>query len=81
MPALDFFLTVPEDYGYEEEGTAPDEDDEGGIEVPPLRIQLTDDQISELQTNVNPLENSDDYDISLYLRTLQILHSWEVNTE
>ena len=46
LPALDFFLTVPEDYGYEEEGTAPDEDDEGGIEVPPLRIQLTDDQIS-----------------------------------
>lgn len=81
LPALDFFLTVPEDYGYEEEGTAPDEDDEGGIEVPPLRIQLTDDQISELQTNVNPLENSDDYGISLYLRTLQILHSWEVNTE
>ena len=81
LPALDFFQAVPEDYGYEEEGTAPDEDDEGGIEVPPLSIQLTDDQISELQTSVNPLENSDDYGISLYLRTLQILHSWETNTE
>ena len=81
LPALDFFQAVPEDYGYEEEGTAPDKDDEGGIEVPPLSIQLTDDQISELQTSVNPLENSDDYGISLYLRTLQILHSWETNTE
>ena len=77
LPALDFFQTVPEDYGYEEEGTAPEEDDEGGIEVPPLRFQITDDQMSELQTNINPLENSNDYGISLYLRTLEILHSWE----
>ena len=77
LPALDFFQTVPEDYGYEEEGTAPIEDDEGGIEVRPLRIRLTGDQISELQANINPLENSDDYGISLYLGTLQIIHSWE----
>ena len=77
LPALDFFQTVPEDYGYEEEGTAPIEDDEGGIEVPPLWIRLTGDQISELQANINPLENSDDYGISLYIRTLQIIHSWE----
>ena len=81
LPALDFFQSVPEDYGHEEEGAAPSEDDEGGIEVPPLRIDLTNDQISELQTNVDPLENSDDYGISLYLRTLQILHSWETNDE
>ena len=81
LPALDFFQSVPEDYGHEEEGAAPSEDDEGGIEVPPLRIELTNDQISELQTNVDPLENSDDYGISLYLRTLQILHSWETNDE
>ena len=76
-----FFQSVPEDYGHEEEGAAPSEDDEGGIEVPPLRIELTNDQISKLQTNVDPLENSDDYGISLYLRTLQILHSWETNDE
>ena len=79
MPALDFFQSVPEDYGHVEEGIAPNEDDEGGIEVPPLRIELSENQISELQSNVNPLENSDDYGISLYLRTLQMLHSWETN--
>ena len=61
MPALDLFQSVPQDYGHEEEGTAPSEDNEGGIEVPPLRIELMNDQISELQTNINPLENSDDY--------------------
>ena len=33
LPALDFFLTLREDYGYVEEGTAPDEDDE---EIPHL---------------------------------------------
>ena len=81
MPALDFFQSVPEDYGYEEDGTAPSEDDEGGVEVPPLRIELTNDQVAELRANVNPLENSDDYGISLYLRTLQILHSWETHTD
>ena len=46
LPALDFFQSVPEDYGHEEEGAAPSEDDEGGIEVPPLRIELTNDQIA-----------------------------------
>ena len=80
MTALDFFQTVPEDYRYEEEGSAPDKDDEGGIEVPPLRIELSDNQISELQSSINTLENSDDYGISLYLRTLQLLNSWETNT-
>ena len=80
LPALDFFQTVPEDYGFEEEGIAPYKDEEGGIEVPPLRIELTEDQVSELQTNINPLENTADYGVSLYLRTLQILCSWDMST-
>ena len=48
LPALDFFQTVPEDYGFEDEGNGPEEDDEVGIEVPSIRIELTDDQLSEL---------------------------------
>ena len=79
LPALDFFQTVPEDYGYEEEGIAPDEDEEGGIEVPSLRMELT-DRLSQLHTIVDPLEITDDYGVSLYLRALQIIHSWNTST-
>lgn len=78
MPALDFFQTVPEDYGFEDEGNGP-EDDEVGIEVPSIRIELTDDQLSELQTTISPLGVTDDYGVSLYLRTLQIIHAWNTS--
>ena len=67
------FQSVPEEYGHEEEGAAPSENDECGIEFYPLKIELTNDQISELQTNIDPLENSDDYGISLYLGNLAFM--------
>ena len=77
LPALDFFQTVPEDYGFEEEGIAPD--DESETQVPPIAIESTEEQLAELQSTVNPLENSDDYGVSLYLRTLQLLRSWDMS--
>ena len=46
-----FFQVVPEGYGFEEEGTAPEEEDEDS----PLRIE---NQIFELHTNINPFETA-----------------------
>ena len=76
LPAVDFFQMVTDDYGNEEEGIAPEEDTGGGVEVPRLAIELTEEQLLQLQSAVDPLENSDDYGISLYIRTLEVLRSW-----
>lgn len=77
ISALDFFESVPEDYGTEENVTVPVGDD-GGIEVPRTSVQLTDEQVAELHEQVNPLHDSTDYGISLYTRTVQLLRSWNI---
>jgi len=69
--ALDFFSTVPGDYGTEEEGTAPDES-ESGIEVPSVSFSITQTQLSELH-NIDPLQECSDYGVSLFIQALQIL--------
>ena len=66
---------MPEDYGNEEEGVAP-EDSDSGVEVPAIGIQPTEAQLMQLQNAVDPLDDSDDYGISLYIRTLEVLRSW-----
>ena len=75
LPAFDFFQMVPEDYGNEEEGVAPENSD-SGVEVPAIGIQPTEAQLMQLQSAVDPLDDSDDYGISLYIRTLEVLRSW-----
>ena len=77
LPAFDFFQMVTEDYGNEEEGVAPEKSD-SGVEVPAIWIQPTEAQliIMQLQSAVDPLDDSDDYGISLYIRTLEVLRSW-----
>ena len=79
LPALDFFQAVPEDYGFEEDGIAP-ADGESRIEVSSVRIDLNEDHLSKLQTTIHPLETTNDYGVSLYLRTLQVLHSLITST-
>ena len=74
LTALDFFDNVPEDYGVEEEGLAPDSDEPF---VPRITVEATTAQLAQLES-VNPLDNSNDYGISLYTRTLQIVQSWSV---
>lgn len=74
--AVDFFDAVPEDYGIEEEGMAPDED---SIDVPRVHIELTQEQKTHLQETVNPLDHCSDYGISLYARTLEVLASFNVD--
>ena len=70
MAALDFFQNVTEDYGTEEEGLAPDHEE--GVEVPQIHLELSEEQKTVLREMIDPLESSDDYGISLYIRTLQL---------
>ena len=78
MAALDFFETVTVEYGNEGNGAALDSDDEG-IVIPRSSLQLTDAQLHELRETVNPLNESNDYGISLYMQTLQLMRDWTLN--
>ena len=73
LTAMDFFDIVDDNYGVEEEGLVPGEDDDEGVEVPRNTLQLSEQQFQELHEAVNPLADSDDYGISIYINTLQYL--------
>ena len=73
LSALDFFDQVSHNYGVEEDGVTPYDDD--GVEVPPCRIDLSEDQLEELKETVDPLGDSDDFGIDLFERVLTFLQS------
>lgn len=73
LSALDFFHHIPEDYGIEEGGLAPDDEE---AFIPRINMEPTGAQLAQLETTVNPLDNSDDFGVSLYSRALQIVESW-----
>ena len=73
MAALDIFNNVADDYGTDEDGIAnPDNE---GVEIPPSEVQLTEEQVNELQQIVNPLTDCDDMGVDLYLQTLEFVQS------
>ena len=74
LSALDFFDRVTDNYGVEEDGVTPYDDDEG-VEVPPCRLNLSEDQLEELKETVDPLSDSDNFGIDLYERALTFLQS------
>lgn len=77
-PAVDFFESdVFEDYGIEEEGVAP-ELESAEIIVPPIALEISREQLSELLGTTDPLQDSSDYGISLYAQALQLLRSWNI---
>ena len=70
---MDFFDGVPETYGIDEEGLSAQEES-GGVEIPPIRVNLTSDQLSELQSRVLlPFSESNNFGIDLYVRALEFL--------
>ena len=72
LTAMDFFDIIDDNYGVEEDGLVPEEDDEG-VEVPRNTLQLSEQQLSELQEAIDPLADSEDYGISIYTRTVHYL--------
>ena len=45
------------------------------LEVPPCRLNLSEDQLEELKETVDPLSDSDNFGIDLYERALIFLQS------
>lgn len=73
LSALDFFDRVTDNYGVED-GVTP-YDDEEGVEVPPCRLNLSEDQLEELKETIDPLSDSDNFEIDLYEGALTFLQS------
>ena len=72
MP-FDFFEHVGTTYGVEADDSAVE--DEYTVHIPPNRFSLTEEHFAELQSNVSPLAESDNFAIELYLETLQFLRA------
>ena len=46
-----------------------------GVDIPLNTIQLSEQQVTELTEAIDPLGDSDDYGISIYVRKVQCLES------
>ena len=71
IAALDFFEARDEMYGTDD---SEHTQDDYTVYVPPNCFELTDDFLSQLRHTVDPLAQSNNYGIELYLQTLAFLH-------
>lgn len=75
LTAMDFFDTVDGNYGVEEEGLVPEAEEEEGVEIPRSAIELTEQQMHDLQQVVDPTSDSEDYGITMYTDTIRFLNT------
>ena len=73
-----FFYIVTETYGVDSGlGVTSDEtDDEEGVEIPATELDILPEQISELQSTVDPLGESEEFGVDLLMETVEILQSF-----
>ena len=70
LTALDFFDDVTDLYGADDEPSySPysDEQDNEGVEIPEIDVHLTDENGEHLQALIDPLSDSNDFGIQLFL--------------
>ena len=53
-----------------------DEDDDEGVEIPSVNNSLSNEQIGQLQSTVNPLAASPEFGIDLFMQTLELRHTF-----
>ena len=68
--ALDFFETIDDGYGIDDEIVASDEG--SAVSIPEGRFALTDDHLRQLQHEIDALEESENHGIELYERTIAL---------
>ena len=73
---LDTLQQVDSLYGVDEIDDAQDSGDEYTVYIPPNSFQLTEDALTQLQATVNPLSESHNFGIELYIQILQFLHTF-----
>ena len=79
LSALDFFDQVPDTYGEDSEVSYSPEIDVHGIEVSELEVQISDEEREALQIMVDPLSNSDEFGIDLFLDAKHIVQLFTNN--
>lgn len=72
LVAVDFFDSVVDVYGSDSDYVLPESTE--GVTVPATDLNLDEEQLDVLKAAIDPLSQSDDYGLDLYLRTLEILH-------
>lgn len=70
---------MPPTYGIEHDLQVSLASDGEGVEVPPTDIGLSDEQMEELQSTVDPLKESQEFGIDLYLQTVQLILSFNIS--
>ena len=66
LVALDFFDHVTEEYGLDEDGDSVNESSTESVLIPRSAIHLTEEERELLQSEVNPLQLSENYGIDIY---------------
>jgi hypothetical protein len=61
------------EYGVDEEGPIPVINADNHVDLPPLEITITDHQMEDLQSSVNPLTEDGNHGCNLYLETLNMV--------
>jgi len=64
---------LPPTYGIDPNAPPPLDEDDSHVVVPIIQIPSQQLCLNELQTRLNPLDQSQDYGISCYVNALQIL--------
>ena len=74
LAAMDFFLSVDEDYGVDPNGpNAVEDEDDGCIAIPQTTLKFSESDASLLRQNVDPLAPSQNYGLELYEQTLNVI--------
>ena len=73
LVALDFFDHVTEEYGLDDDGDSVNENSTEGVPIPRSAFHLTEEQLELLQSEVNPLQLSENYGIDIYLNTIEVI--------
>ena len=61
-------------YGIDEDVPVPSNSDTSCVEVPDCAYQLSDIDLASLKLAIDPLQQSNEYGIDIYERTLQFLN-------
>ena len=77
MIALDFLDDTNDRNGIDSGHLTVDHDGGENIVVPPINIQLTQQQIFSLRQTINPLATSENYGIEIYQEVLNCL-TWYI---
>lgn len=78
LAALDFFEDVDENYGIEEAGF-PSNDSNETVNISPVDFELSEVHYRHLTATVNPLANSDNFGIDIFLQAMQYIDSIVAN--